>query len=323
MMRVAVTGSNGFIGSHFVDAARGRFQVKAIQRRSGDGKVSGVQASLDDVQDLSSALQDCDAVVHCAHDGVNERANAIRAANLVQAAKNAGVRRMIAFGTFATYDNTGATITETSPSCKARIPYISEKLRLESVLAGSLHTANSSLRVAFLQPTIVVGEGGSWDRFARRLQSTERILLPRAGNGVCNLVSVDSVVSAICACLEAADSSFGAERMLKLLVSDNAPVTWAQWLNQSYGIPAERVEACNDNAWAENTKRNLLLAFRYSVLGDALMNLRQLRSSDASATVETPRDEWPISHPVYIPEGLDRLTLACRAVVRGRDFHCL
>jgi nucleoside-diphosphate-sugar epimerase len=283
-----------------------------------------VQASLDDVPGLSRVLEGCDALVHCAHDGENERENALRAANLIQAVKNAGVRRIVAFGSFATYDNAGQTITESGPSCLARIPYVVEKLRLEKVLTRGLRAADSSLRVAFLQPTIVVGEGGSWDRFARRLQATERILLPRAGNGLCNLVTVDTVVSAIFASLEAPDSSFDSQRMLKMLVTGKNPVTWAEWLSQSYGIPSSRIEACNNNTWAENTKRNLLLAFRYSALGDAVMNLRRSRPSVVSAAVSKPvnvsQEDAQIDYPIYIPEGLDRLTLSCRAVVCGSEI---
>lgn len=311
MIRVAVSGSNGFIGSNFIKAAQSRFQIRTIGRDAGG-----------DVKSLSRAIEDCDAVVHCAHDGVNESANVPYGINLVKAAKQAGVRRMVAFGTFATYENSGTTITETSPACKARIPYIVEKLRLEQAFADALDTVYPSLRLAFLQPTIVVGTGGSWDRFARRLTSTERIVLPYGGKGICNLVSVETVAAAMCAAIEASDARFGERRMLKALVTSDTPMSWLEWLGNSYGIPVSRIESCNGNAWAESSKRNLLLAFRYSAIGEALMNLRPKRPAGPPDTSSRPDRSSADTkseerHAIYLPEGLDRLTLACRATVQG------
>jgi nucleoside-diphosphate-sugar epimerase len=322
MIRVAVTGSKGFIGSNFIKANQEQFQIVAIGIRTNSDSMTATPSLLDDIAGLAKALEGCDAIVHCVHDGSNESANLVYGTNLIKAAKLAGVRRMVAFGTFATYDNSGEKITESSRACSAHIPYIVEKRRLEKALARELDTTHPSLRLAFLQPTIVVGQGGSWDRFARRLQVTERILLPERGARVCNLVHVDTVTAAIRACLEAPDASFGEGRILKTLVSGSAPVTWAEWLGNEYGIPAGRIEACNDNSWAESAKRNFLLSLRYSALGNAVLNLRPARapysSSRSGATHDTDSAQ---RHAIYMPEGLDRLTLACRAIVKSEGLR--
>ena len=323
MIKVAVTGGSGFIGSHFIKAAQSGFDIKLLGRRSPDPRVPFTGVSLRDVDGLSRALAGCDAVVHCAHNSADEEENAVWAANLMLAANQAAVGRIIAFGTFATYDNSGAVIDSNTPDCTARIPYVAGKRKLEKTLTDAL-SQFPNLQLAFLQPTIVVGRDGSWDRFARRLQNTQRILLPENGEGICNLVRVETVVDAILRCLQAPTSAFGRERILKALVTDDKPITWAEWLSKHYGIPMDRMEACNSRPWAESFKRNMLLSIRYSALGDLATKMRSSKKGLAKepAMPEEEREaavtELAVSsHPIYIPEGLDRLTMACRAIVHN------
>jgi nucleoside-diphosphate-sugar epimerase len=320
MITVAVTGSNGFIGSNFIKAAQGRFNIKLIGPRVDGTDPAAVRVSLRDESGLSEALSGCDAIVHCAHTGADESENAVWAANLVKAATRADVTRMVAFGSFATYDNSGQVISRSTRNCTARIPYIVEKLRLENTYAALMEGEYRSLHLAFLQPTIVVGKKGSWDRFARALQQTRLIYLPNKGNGVCNLVPVETVVDAVCRCLEAPADFYRQARMRKLIVAQNSALTWAEWLERDYGIPAARIEECNANTWAESFKRNLMLSFRYSVLGDMLMRLKRSRTSmapeqptDKSGSTERAVVESPA---VYLPEGFDRLTFSCKAVAK-------
>lgn len=319
MITVAVTGSNGFIGSNFINAAKGRFNLKLIGRHALHSEFPVAHASLNDEDRLVEVLSGCDAVVHCAHSGINESENVSWGSSIVLAAKRAGVERMVAFGSFATFENSHDVILPSTPTCTAKIPYVIEKLRLEKTLSDLLKADYPALQLAFLQPTIVVGAGGSWDRFARRLKNTDRIYLPSKGNKVCNLVQVDTVVDAICCCLEAPAEFYEKARMRKLLVASDQPTSWADWLAADYHIPQTKILACNENRWAESFKRNMLLSVRYSAIGDKLMRLKQQDQAQVHASTSAlPRtDVDPSTHTIFIPEGLDRLTLSCNAVVKG------
>jgi nucleoside-diphosphate-sugar epimerase len=321
MITVAVTGGNGFIGSNFVNMTRGRFRIKLIGRNVHHSDAPAARVLLSDEDRLFDALSDCDAIVHCAHTGVNESENSVWAVNLVRAAKRAGIRRIVSFGSFATYNNSGSVISSSTQSCKARIPYVVEKLRLEETYASLLRAEYPSMQLAFLQPAIVTGKGGSWDRFAINLQQARHIYLPNKGSAVCNIVQVEAVVGAISRCLEAPADFYERERIPKLLVAQDAPLTWAEWLERDYGISSTRIQECNANPWAESFKRNLALSLRYSALGDILMRLKRSRmrkerhdQSGAGSLVNV--NSIAESRSFYTPEGLDRLTLSCKAVVQ-------
>lgn len=89
-MRVAITGGTGFVGRNL--AARLDDPV-VISRRTG--------IDIDDVDALTAAFEGCDAVVHCA--GINreigdqtfERVHIEGTRAVIEAAKRAGVRRIV------------------------------------------------------------------------------------------------------------------------------------------------------------------------------------------------------------------------------------
>lgn len=90
-MRVAITGGTGFVGRHL--AERLGTQAVPLSRRTG--------ISLDDVDALAAAFEGCDAVAHCA--GINreigdqtfERVHIEGTRNVVEAARRAGVKRLV------------------------------------------------------------------------------------------------------------------------------------------------------------------------------------------------------------------------------------
>jgi nucleoside-diphosphate-sugar epimerase len=324
MIKVAVTGANGFIGSNFVNAANGRFDLKLL-RRSGPGggneRVGSV--SLGDSASLAKEMEGCEVLVHCAHDAIHESTNVQWAANIVQAAASVGIERIITFGSFVSYDNSGDVIAESTSPCAAKIPYVVHKSLTRNVFVRAVESI-PHLRLAVLEPSIVVGAGGSWDRWAKRLQVTDRIYLPENGRLVCNLVEVAQVVEAICRCIEIAPSAYGQSRMFRALISGR-PTSWADWLASSYDIQSARIEACNNNVWAEDMTSNLWLSFRYSAVGDSLFTaLKSTRRASKNQDVsrispKTERLTAAMSRNIsYCPYGLDRLTLSCRAVAESK-----
>ncbi len=120
MVRVLVTGGSGFIGSHVVDKLRARGYVPVIYdlRPSpwhDPGTVDTVLGSITDREALERALHSCDAVAHLAAVAdVNdvhaspedaERVNARGTVAVLEAARRAGVKRIVYASTIWVYSD--------------------------------------------------------------------------------------------------------------------------------------------------------------------------------------------------------------------------
>jgi UDP-glucose 4-epimerase len=119
-MRVLVTGGSGFIGSHVVDKLRARGHEPVIYdlRPSPwheSGTVDTVLGSITDREALERALHSCDAVAHLAAVAdVNdvhaepedaERVNARGTVAVLEAARRAGVKRIVYASTIWVYSD--------------------------------------------------------------------------------------------------------------------------------------------------------------------------------------------------------------------------
>jgi UDP-glucose 4-epimerase len=127
-VRVLVTGGAGFIGSHVVDKLRAAGHEPRIfdLRRSphhASGQVDTYIGDLLDVDDLRAAMRDCDAVAHLAASadvGIvadepveAEALNSRGTLNVLEAARQAGVDRVVYASTIWIYsDGCGAEVDE-------------------------------------------------------------------------------------------------------------------------------------------------------------------------------------------------------------------
>src|SRR6202451_4596497 len=129
-MRVLVTGGSGFIGSHVVDKLRDQGHEPVIYdlRRSPWPEHADVDTVIGQVTDaaaLTEALAGCDAVAHLAavadvndvhadpHDA--EQVNARGTAAVLEAARRAGVKRVVYASTIWVYSDTeDVTVSETT-----------------------------------------------------------------------------------------------------------------------------------------------------------------------------------------------------------------
>ncbi len=188
-MKALVTGATGFLGAHLVDAlvARGH-EVVALARKPGRvaarAGVTAVAGDILDVDSLKSAAAGCEAVFHCAgvvsrdpEDGeLLWRTNVLGTRNVVQAAKAAGVKRLVhasTSGTVAISEDATQVSREDDPTPYAlieRFPYYRSKLYAEQ---EALRANGDDLAVVSVNPSLLLGPG---DEFGSSTGDVQRFL---------------------------------------------------------------------------------------------------------------------------------------------------
>jgi nucleoside-diphosphate-sugar epimerase len=166
-MKVLITGANGFVGSHIAErmAARPNVELRLMLRRTSrlefleDLSYERVEGDLRDVASLHDAVSGVDTVVHVAglvssltETGYYE-VNATGTANLVQAARDAGVKRFVYVSSLAALgpSNDGKTPPSTPHPVS---PYGRSKLAGEYPVIA----AKDAMSVAVVRPPVVYGE---------------------------------------------------------------------------------------------------------------------------------------------------------------------
>lgn len=144
-MKIAITGATGFVGGHLTNRLTGEgHQVVRIGRHRIDDAI--VHNSLDDVDQLTAAFSGCKAVAHCA--GINRelgdqtyaRVHVEGTRNVVAAAKNAGVEKIVLL-----------SFLRARPDCGS--PYHESKWQAEEIVC------NSGLDYTVIKAGIVYGRG--------------------------------------------------------------------------------------------------------------------------------------------------------------------
>jgi uncharacterized protein YbjT (DUF2867 family) len=163
---ILVTGGTGFVGSKVVHALRAEERdVRCLVRRPARGgtlKTWGCELAAGDVTDpasLKEAVAGCDAVVHLVGIIAGKPADFERVMiggtrNLLDAAKEAGVRRLVLMSALGTSEET-----------KDLVPYYGAKWEMEQA------TKASGLEHVIFRPSFVFGRyGGALPLFVRQVR---------------------------------------------------------------------------------------------------------------------------------------------------------
>lgn len=197
MSTAFVTGATGFLGLHLVEQLQERgWRVSAAHRASSEVSelrargVSLTVAALDDVAALEHAIPEgVDAVFHVAgntsiwrHQAEQQtRDNVGGTANVVEAAKRRGAKRMVYTSTWCTFGLEHDTLDEDTPQTGhlapdnySRSKYLAERAVLDS-----------GLDAVILNPAHIMGryDRGNWSRLITMVdRGTLPGIPPGAGN---------------------------------------------------------------------------------------------------------------------------------------------
>ena len=227
MLKVAILGANGFIGSRTVELLHlaGLAEVRPIVRTvSGMARLSRFDldtrvADAFDKQALRTAFAGCDVVVHAVAGDMRTILEPLTP--IYQAAQEAGVGRLVYLSTASVHgqapppgvDET-ATLSDQQP-----IAYNNAKVQAERRLLEL--RKHGSVELVMLRPGIVYGPRSSWvANFAADLLAGIAYLI-NEGQGICNSCYVDNLIHAIYLAMRAP----AADRQA-FLVGDREQVTW-------------------------------------------------------------------------------------------------
>jgi nucleoside-diphosphate-sugar epimerase len=208
---ILVTGAGGFLGGRVVEVLHERGQAVpragvrrwASAARLGRYPVDLVACDVLDPARLDAAMDGVAAVVHCAAGSAEVNVSGTR--NVLEAARNAGVRRVVHLSTIDVYGRVDGDIDERMPLGSTGTEYGISKTEAERVCHGYI---DQGLEIAILRPTILYGPFSTlWTaEYTRRLQQHPWSLPAELAGGTCNLVYVDDVVAAILLALDRPDA---------------------------------------------------------------------------------------------------------------------
>jgi nucleoside-diphosphate-sugar epimerase len=197
-MKIAITGSNGFVGTHLATrlSAEGHKLVMLNRENPSpqdseqiSGQITSITSDLSDVPLLKNALSDCDAVAHCA--GINREAgnqtfhevHVQGTRNLVTAAQEAGVKRIVLM-----------SFLRARPNCGS--PYHESKWEAEEIVR------NSGLDYTVIKAGVVFGRGDHMlDHLSHALYTFPIFPLVGLKDRTCRPLAVEDLVQVIRAAL--------------------------------------------------------------------------------------------------------------------------
>ncbi|MDX9981640.1 MAG: NAD-dependent epimerase/dehydratase family protein [Lentisphaeria bacterium] len=243
-VRTLVTGATGSIGGRVVELLHlsgKRIPVAAIRQwgtaaRIGRLPVEIRRIDLMNPESIGQALEGITEIVHCAKGTPEVTVAGTR--NLLAAAAQHPIRRVVHMSTAEVYGNVSGTVAESAPLQYTgddynRMKVDAEKICWEYIAKG--------LPIAILRPSIVYGPfSKNWStRFAKLLIAGKWGVYEKYGQGKCNLIYVDDLVQAIACALSSAAAPGQAFNIVHPVIG-----TWNEYFahfNAHLGLPPLKI----------------------------------------------------------------------------------
>lgn len=278
--RILVTGGTGFIGGRVVErlcqdhdcVVRVLVRTFANATKIARYPVEMVAGDITRPDDVKAAARECDLVIHCAYgnrgdEETRRRVNVDGTRHVLDAASAAGVERVVHLSTVMVYGIApDGGLDESAPRRPTGDSYADTKLEAELLVEG--YGAEHGLEVSVLQPTVVYGPyAPAWTERVIGLMRKKRVPLVNGGDGLCNPVYIDDVVTAIL--LAATRDGAAGERFL---VAGDAPVTWREFFGRFEGMLGRDATVSMSE---EEARRRFRSTGPASVFGEGLRILRE------------------------------------------------
>ncbi len=202
-------------------------------RRLASIGVEIVEGDVTDAASVCRAMEGCSVVFHCAalmHDAgaAPERFRKVNVggtANVLDAAAEAGVERLVHISSIAVYGiDPGMHTDETGPFRTTGIPYSDSKIEAERLVAR--HAERTHLPLVVIRPANVYGPRSSfWTLGLLSMIDAGRLTLIDDGRGQSNHVYIDNLVDAILSAART-DSALRED----FIISDGAETPWSEFL---------------------------------------------------------------------------------------------
>lgn len=207
--KVLVTGATGGLGGALLREAKARgWSIRATGRSAfDDDSVEYLPADLSDpAHDLAPLVDGCDTVIHAAALADSwgaaelfEKANVVATRRLLEAAQEAGVRRLVFVSSPSIYarlkDQVG--ITEATPPAEPALNHYGRtKLEAERIVFAA---TGAGFATCAIRPRALVGEG---DRVIMprliEIAQRPRVPFPRGGRALIEMTDLRDVSWAVC-----------------------------------------------------------------------------------------------------------------------------
>ena len=261
MLKIAILGANGFIGSRTVEMlhleglaevrpiVRTMFNLARLSRFDLDCRV----ADAFDQSALCAAFEGCNIIVHAIAGDHKTIVESL--APTYHAAEAAGVRCLIYLSSASVHGQSPTAGTDENSSLNDRqiIAYNNSKVHAEMQLREL--RKKGSVEIVILRPGIVFGPRSFWiSSFVSDLLSGQAYMVD-GGRGICNSIYIDNLVHAIY--LSSTTQGIDGEAFI---VGDDDIITWKDFYRpivEAFGFALDKVHDVTYKPVSKSKKEQL------------------------------------------------------------------